>query len=284
MAPINIHPDQPLMPEEQLSELFREVQDGMVKNFLPCLTELYFPAHQHPDVLENGTGAFAVVDGTKLLVTNEHVINKMGLSHSFFGSEVFVPAASQRYGVANSLDVGVARVDMRAWADHGSEARAIEYGQFAEKHDTAPHEILWMAGYPGARVKQFDQLNLAVCEATPTQEYLFLDGEEPHESFDPWLHFAVYYSPANAKPLFGTDSSSSPGRSNPPGLSGSLVWNTRRLQCFYENRPWSPNLAVVTGIIWGWPNSNYLIATKVEHFRKLLRDMAKLPDSPIELA
>lgn len=280
---INLHPDQPSMSEGQTLELIREVQAGMAGHVTPSLTELYFPNSEHLNVLDNGTGSFAEINGTKLLVTNEHVINKKGLSHSFFGSEVFVPAASQRYGLDKPCDVGAAKVDSHAWANHGTEARAIAFDRFALKHNTVPYEILWVAGYPGARVKQFDRLQLAVCEATPTQEYLFHDDVEPHEEFDRSVHFAVYYSPANAKQVFdGT--TSSPGRSAPHGLSGSLVWNTRRLECFYADRSWSPDLALVTGIVWGWPNSNYLIATKVEHFREFLRETARLPDSPIEAA
>jgi hypothetical protein len=277
---VNLHPDQPSMSEEQINKLFSEVQFGMTRHVTPSLTELYFPNPNNPEKLENGTGTFVEVDGNKLLLTNDHVILNKSLHHSFNESENYFWAAPQRYGVEKPIDVGVAKVDAQLWALHGANCRAIGFERFAERHETVQHEILWIAGYPGERVKQFDSLQLSVCEATPTQEYLFHDNVQPHEEFDPQFHFAVYYSPANAKPILDAYGSTSPGRSNPHGLSGSLVWNTRRLECFYAGHPWSPGLAVVTGIVWGWPNSIYLIATKVEHFREILRELAKLPNSP----
>jgi hypothetical protein len=74
-------------------------------------------------------------------------------------------------------------------------------------------------------------------------------------------HFGVAYSPEKAQRINESGVSSSPGLSNPPGLSGSLVWNSRRLECFYTGQPWDPGLSLVTGMIWGWPSSDYLIAT-----------------------
>jgi len=269
------------MPEEQIYELFSEVQRGMSKHITPSLTELYFPSASDSEILDNGTGTFVEVDGNKLLVTNEHVINKPKLTHSFIDSENFFNAAPQRYGIPWPIDIGVAKLDAQLWNIHSANASAVALDQFAKRHSTVQHEILWIAGYPGARIRQYDKLQLAVCEATPTQEYLFHDGVEPHKDFDPQFHFAVYYSPANAKQILGAGGS--PGRSDPHGLSGSLVWNTRRLECFYADHPWNPSLAVVTGIIWGWPNSNYLIATKVEHFLEILRETSKLPNYPADI-
>lgn len=277
---VNLYPDQPMMPDEEVSALFLEVQKGMAEHLEPSLVEVYFPSASNSDVMENGTGAFIEVEGTKLILSNDHVISKVGLHHSFFGFNRFVYAASQRYGIGAPVDVGAGKVSDSLWKRHGSQASVIPFHRFANKHQTVPHEILWTAGYPGARVRQLADLTLAVCQALPTQEYLFHDEVEPHEEFDPVYHFAVGYSPENAQPFDTSRPSSSPGLSDPHGLSGSLVWNTRRLECFYENRPWNPSLAVVTGIVWAWPRSNYLIATRVEHIRRFLVDVAKLPSSP----
>ncbi|MFP3549685.1 S1C family serine protease [Paraburkholderia sp. SIMBA_049] len=267
------------MPPEQVKALFLEAQKGMTEHVAPSLVEVYYPSAVNPEFMENGTGSFVHVDGTNILVTNDHVIENKGLHHSFFGFNGFVHAAEKRYGLAAPIDVGAARVPEILWAQHGTEASSIPFHRFAVRHQTVPHEILWTAGYPGARVKQLAQLTLSVCQALPTQEYLFHDDDVPHEAFDPHYHFAVGYSPEEAQPFDISRPSSGPGLSDPHGLSGSLVWNTRRLECFYIKQPWDASLAVVTGIVWAWPKSNYLIATKVEHIRQFLLDASKLPSS-----
>ncbi|MES2299940.1 MAG: hypothetical protein V4582_23070 [Pseudomonadota bacterium] len=276
----NLYPGQETIPDEQLRSLFEEVQQGMAQLLVPSLVEAYYPSASNADFMENGTGAFVEVSGVRLLVSNDHVIEKEGLHHSFFGFDRFVPAASQRYGLGAPIDVGAATVSPSVWAQNGTQASSVPFQRFADRHETVPHEILWMAGYPGARVRQLGNYSYSVCQALPTQEYLFHEGAEPHEKFDPDYHFAIAYSPERAQPFETSGSSRSPGLSDPHGLSGSLVWNTRRLECFYTNQPWSPNLAVVTGIVWAWPKSNYLIATRVEHIRQFLLDAARLPSSP----
>ena len=271
----NLYPDQPMMPQEQVKALFLEVQEGMVEQVGSSLTEVFFPSASDPDFMENGTGAFVDVEGAKLLVSNQHVVNNEGVHHSFFGFDRFVHAASKRYSLDEPIDIGAVKVPDDLWARYGTHASSIPFSRFADRHQTVPHEFLWMAGYPGARVKQLATGTFSVCQALPTQEYLFHDGVEPHENFSPASHFAVAYSPEGAQRLDISRPSSSPGLSDPHGLSGSLVWNTRRLECFYSNQPWDPSLAVVTGIVWGWPGSNYLIATRVEHIRGFLIVVSK---------
>ncbi len=269
-----------VMSDEQVRNLFAEVQNGMTEQIKPSLSEIYFPKDQSSDVLENGTGAFVDVNGVKLLVTNAHVIENPGVHHSFFNFDRFVMAAKQRYLLDKPYDVGVSKIEDDVWSRYAGDAQAIPLDRFAAKHETVLHEILWTAGYPGARVKNFSDLTLAVCQALPTQEHLFHDEEKPHEEFDPIYHFAVGYSPAGAQPLTPEGITKSPGLSDPHGLSGSLVWNTRRLECFYAGREWTPDLAVVTGIIWGWPSGNHLVATKVEHLLEFLAEAARLPSVP----
>lgn len=275
--PVNLFPDEPSMPQELVVQLFKEVQQGMAAHALPCLTQVYYPSKPDPELLENGTGTFVEVGGYKLLLSNEHVMMNAGLSHGFFGFDDFFQVKAEKYGLAEPEDLGAAMVANDVWSVHASKAWAVPLDRFADIHATVPHEILWTAGYPGARVKQFSDLVLSVCQALPTQEYWFhVEGEALHEKFDPDFHFAVAYSPDQAQPF--DDAASSPGLSVPPGLSGSLVWNSRRLECHYRGEPWNPTKAVVTGIVWAWPKSNYLIATRVEHIRPFLLDVVSRLD------
>ena len=77
--PKTLNPDQPHMPPEQVRELFFEVQESMAKEVHPSVTEIYAPSQINPEILENGTGSFIDVDGTRLLFSNEHVITMSGL-------------------------------------------------------------------------------------------------------------------------------------------------------------------------------------------------------------
>jgi hypothetical protein len=85
--------------------------------------------------------------------------------------------------------------------------------------------------------------------------------------FDPNYHFALYYKPELATSVHD------PGRGlgDAHGFSGSRVWNTRRIERLQGNREWSPDDALLTGLVWGWPTSDRcLLATKIEHIRVFL--------------
>ena len=57
-------------------------------------------------------------------------------------------------------------------------------------------------------------------------------------------------------------------RSDPHGFSGSLVWDTKFISCRQKGKEWRPELAKITGIVWGWPSASAcILATKVEHLK-----------------
>lgn len=272
--PVNLLPNEPSMPDDLVRQLFKQVQLGMAEHARPSLAEVYFPSAVDSEFLENGTGAVVEIDGKRLLLSNAHVLKENQLTYGFFDSDDFIKATTLKYCIEEPCDLGAAQVPDSVWERHSAGGRAVPMDRFADRHQTVPFEILWTAGFPGARVKQFSNLVLSVCQALPTQEYLFHeDGEVPHEKFNPAFHFAVGYSPDQSQSIDDALMSTSPGLSDPHGLSGSLVWNSRRLECFYRNEPWDPTKAVVTGIVWGWPKSNYLIATRVEHIRPFLLEV-----------
>jgi hypothetical protein len=277
--PQNLYPSQATIPLAQLSSMFGEVQLGMADHLKSSLSEIYFPQPKAPDILENGTGSFVDVDGVKLLISNEHVLKNVGLSHSFPNHDRYVKGAYLKYTISEPTDFGVSKIGDHIWDMYAAGALAVPLNRFALKHVTHPHEILWTAGYPGERVKQLAS-TYAVAQVLSTQEYIFLEEEVPHAKFDPLYHFAVAYSPEKAQRIDASGASNSPGLSIPEGLSGSLVWNSRRLECFYNGCPWDPSMALVTGMIWGWPSRDYLIATKVEHFRDFMALASQLPSTP----
>jgi hypothetical protein len=57
----------------------------------------------------------------------------------------------------------------------------------------------------------------------------------------------------------------------PPGLSGSLVWNTRRMECESQKKTWTPESTQVTGMLCSWIDSSpIVIATRIEVIRDFL--------------
>lgn len=54
-------------------------------------------------------------------------------------------------------------------------------------------------------------------------------------------------------------------------MSGSLVWNTRYLETRESGRNWSPDDAVVTGLLRRWDEkTKTLLVYRVEHVRTWL--------------
>jgi hypothetical protein len=92
------------------------------------------------------------------------------------------------------------------------------------------------------------------------------------ERFSPRRHFGLDYRPDLATDVIGKE-----GLPLPPGLSGSTVWNTCVVEAKAQGIDWSPDLAKVTGVIWGWPsNIGCLIATRVEYLHGFLLQAADL--------
>ncbi|MBF5037955.1 hypothetical protein INP77_00470 [Methylophilus sp. 13] len=87
-----------------------------------------------------------------------------------------------------------------------------------------------------------------------------------HKDVDPSFHFAIEYLPDRMEIL---DSDRPAPRPN--GFSGSIVWDTGFVRCHQEGLEWNPNMAKVTGVVWGWPSSHgVIVATKIEHIHPFL--------------
>jgi hypothetical protein len=55
------------------------------------------------------------------------------------------------------------------------------------------------------------------------------------------------------------------------GMSGSLVWNTRIKEFAASGETWTPGVARLTGLLWGWDTSDrFLFATRIEHVSAFL--------------
>lgn len=211
----------------------------------------------------HGTGAYFEADGVKYLITNEHVANgrtEAPLTHMFMGSEMIFRLMNPMPALPTPADVAICRIDEKVWGSESHQASAVPISRFAKRHAPAQYELLFFAGYSGERARFYHEL--LVSRGTPygTQECPFSD-EAKARGGDPNFHFSLFYSPDRAQSIDGTSS-----LPVPPGFSGSLVWDTKRVACLQSGKEWSPEMAEVTGIVWGWPSSAAcILAAKVEH-------------------
>jgi hypothetical protein len=209
-----------------------------------------------------GTGSYCEFAGQRFLLTNEHVAAKLetnSLAHKFYGDDHYFRFRHAFSAIGAPYDTALVRIDDREWTMFAHDALAIPATLFASVHAPVETELLFILGYTGER-SQFVYGTLFT-EGTP---YLARECPLPADSnciSD--FHFAMNYNPALATPV------NPKGRQLPlpPGMSGSLVWNTRLVEQRMCGQEWSPADARVTGIVWGWPSDTCIVATKVEHMQ-----------------
>jgi hypothetical protein len=156
------------------------------------------------------------------------------------------------------IDVAISKIENDIWLANKCDGMAIPVGRFANKHSPIEGELLFFAGFSGERSKVL--FENCFSRGTPflTQECPFPDSIEQADSK---YHMSIPYPPELARAIDASET-----LPDPHGFSGSLLWNTKRIECQKTNIEWTPSMAEVTGIIWGWPSSSVcILATKIEH-------------------
>lgn len=257
------------MTEDKWQEICSDTVNAMIEHVKPYLSPISY--QESPDHgRHHGSGSYFEAEGEKYLVTNEHVARKVkeaSLGCQFIENENIVRLTNPFFYRPHPIDIAISKIDSGIWDQYGAGSKAIPLERFAKQHNPATHELLFFAGYSGERsVFSFDHL---ITRGTPylTQESPFPESvQEGDQSY----HFSLFYPPDLARSVDGTSH-----LPNPHGFSGSLVWDTKRVACFSENKTWDPSMAEVTGIVWGWPSSSAcILVTKVEHFmlKELLQE------------
>jgi hypothetical protein len=92
--------------------------------------------------------------------------------------------------------------------------------------------------------------------------------------------FEVFWEPNNTAYSQGTSEEARPNVKfeDARGLSGSLVWNTRFVEVTSKGGVWSPEHAVVTGLLRRWDEATRtLLVWRVEHLSAWLASKGILP-------
>jgi hypothetical protein len=210
-----------------------------------------------------GTGSYVQLRGRPYLLTNEHVARcreKHPLAHlpnlDGFFQRIVYPFQAQDF----PTDAAIAR--LHDLIMEKATQRSIPAGRIARKHAPVTHELLFMVGFPGKRAR-FSALG----QALATTAVPYLTQQVPGDSVTSPEHFRLNYNPERARSVDSRRSF----LPEAPGFSGSLVWDTGYVRKFRQN--WSPADATVTGLVFGWPQSDQsdsLIATRIEVIRAFL--------------
>jgi hypothetical protein len=225
-----------------------------------------------------GTGNYVAVDDRIFLVTNEHVAVDAGKDHL-----AHLVRGDEYVRIADEFDVRPWPLDIAATQLAALNAppkdQCIVPEQFDRLYAPVEHELLFWIGYPGTTAKRNEPvtpLNVRYSwfgsleiPAVPV-----LSQEAPHwpeglpSSIIEGAHIVIHY-PELAVRSADERESHVP---NPKGMSGSFLWDTKRVACLRDGRDWTVELSRVCGILWAAiPDPAIVAVTPVQHVRELLR-------------
>jgi hypothetical protein len=250
-------------------ETTRAMQDHCMR----YITPISYSTSDNEGRLE-GTGAYIEYRRKRLLITNEHVIRdwrKRQFGHQLLGcNDVFrlsKPTALEGYPV----DAAICMIDDKVWNSQPHAAEPVPLSRIATKHQPAPGELFFLSGFPGERSGFVFETLISHATRLVTQELppgMMIPGLHPN-------YFTLNYPVGKAQSV---DPNNTIPLSLPPGLSGSLVWNTRRVECHAQGKEWRPELAQVTGLLCTWiQNPPYVVALRSEMMLDFLRRRAARP-------
>lgn len=223
-----------------------------------------------------GTGNYLDLSGRKVLLSNEHVLGANRpdgrFAYRFRSSKDFVKLTPAVFAaMPRPFDVAAASISDDAWAarppfaeeDHVfHDGKAVPEDRIGLGHVAAPNELLFVYGFAGENSSfVYDTLR------TDGTGYLCREATLPERTAaDNRFHFGMEYRRDAA-----TVAGGGRGLPDPHGMSGSLVWNTRCVEITAEGkRDWTPDDAIVTGLLWAWPAEDRLVATRIEFVRSFL--------------
>lgn len=259
-----------LFTEDEWNAAIPRIIKEMTAYLRPYRAAIYEHHAATEDDVEHGTGwgsgSYLRLGDKIFILTNEHVScvrrqNRV-LAHQFDGQEDIRLIGGDHLEYPYPLDLALLPVDMNAWNDPSNQSRAIEIEQVALAHDPVPTEILTFTGFAGERVTFHFGTVLAKGTCYSAREAELPESDQ----FSARFHFGIAYRPDLATDVIGRD-----GLPDPHGFSGAAVWNTNFVAARMAGLSWTPDMAKVTGVVWGWPSSSgLLVATRAEYIRSFL--------------
>lgn len=219
-----------------------------------------------------GSGSFIEFNDHKYILTNEHVarVRHAGekLGFRLQGKETLFGIQGNHVEQVSPWDLALLPVSEGAWQSVEHTSNTIQIDQISFAHMPVANEIFVFSGFSGERTA-FHFSTLFFEATTSVAREVNLPADDRWSSR---FHFGLDYRPDAATAVLGDR-----GLPAPPGFSGSTVWNTCFVEAKMNGIDWKPNLAQVTGVIWGWSSTNgFIVATRAEHVRSFLLGVPSL--------
>ncbi len=185
------------------------------------------------------------------------------MEYRFYGSDSVSRYPEPFTKEPDPLDAAFAPITDVAWNVIQHDAASVPYERFGVKHHVADRsELLFLRGY----ARENAHYGLGIHEANGSG---YCCQEKVIPGPDPKI-FEIFWEPDKTE---FTDGTSAQSRANmrfedPHGFSGSLVWNSRYIERTTAGETWTPEDAVVTGLLRRFdPSSKTLLVLRIEHLR-----------------
>jgi hypothetical protein len=245
------------------------------------------PISRSEDLLHGwgwGTGNYLELNGAPYLLTNEHVAVKAideYIAHLPGPTDDYVLCNSSFEAWPHPYDIALSQLHV---PPSSAKHKLVTVAQLDPIYNPVAGELLFWLGYPGStavRTEPITPLNARYSWfnhlATPgipvlSQQLQAWPTGLPSD-FRPSEHAIVHY-PTHARTVTGALETEVP---NASGMSGSLLWDTKRVACLQNGEEWSPEKARVCGILWAtYLNPDIVVATKVEFLHSALSEVISL--------
>lgn len=255
--------NRPRMTPQQWKTICDKVSDDMLVHTRPFVTPL---GTESPlSVRLVGTGSYVVRKNHRLLITCEHVARIQPMHYRFNGNEDVFEHRGPWTMDKHPIDAAFAPITDLAWAACPHQAEPISYDRFAWYHAPADRaEILFFRGFSGENSHYAFNVHQTNGTGYATQEKEMSGDDQV---------FELFWEPENTEltSQTTTEAAAEMKIENAGGFSGSLVWNTRYVEVTQQGGQWTPEDAVVTGLLQRWDqDTRTLLAWRVEHLRNWL--------------
>lgn len=257
-----------LFTKEEWDAAMPELTSAMTAHLKQFRTPLFI---DHGDYGEGwGSGSFIELNGRKYILTNEHVAearrDSLQLGFRFSEQDQLPRILGDHVEKVWPWDLALLPVTDEVWSSLEHSSALIQEEQIAFAHTPFPTEVFAFVGYAGERTTfVFGEIQFVATTSLAREVVL-----ARHPEIDHRFHFGLAYLPDQATTIVGHQ-----GLPRPPGLSGSTVWNTCFVEAKAQGITWTPDLAKVAGVVWGWPSGQgVVVATKAEHVRSFLLSAA----------
>ena len=212
-----------------------------------------------------GSGSYVMVGNRRILITCKHVVDVIPVEYRFHDYESVFRYLSP-FITDPKTDTAFAQVTDGQWNSVNHCSALIPYERFALTHHVVcNYELLFFSGFAGENSHYGFGYHEVNASGYCSQEKV-VDKPDPKMFEIFWEPDKIEYTEAVT-----AETRRNMSHNNPHGFSGSLVWSTRYIEVTSAGRKWSPDDAVVTGLLYRFDDrTKTLLALRVEYLRDFI--------------